>query len=219
MFDEPPRRIADQPNRYLDAFGQPVSFSVGLDLGLHRDFSAVVVNEKRVSDSGVVFHSIQFAHRFRLGTPYFQVARSIADLVAQLPERPESAAVWMDRTGIGDGVVEMLEAEGVSPWKVVLGAGQNWAVNPGKRISLPKAIAVSELNVVLQNGAIGIAADLPFLDQLVRELGTYRVTSTASGADAFSSQTEADHDDLVVALMLSVFGASKYWGPPRTVFL
>jgi hypothetical protein len=218
MFDDAPP-IADVPNHYLDAFGQPVLFSVGLDLGLHRDYSALVVNEKRVSECGTVFHAIRFAHRFRLGTPYFQVARSVADLVAQLPERPEPAAVWMDRTGVGDGVVEMLQAEGISPWKVVLGAGQNWALNPGRRISLPKSIAVSELNVVLQNGAIGIAADLPFLDQLVRELGTYRVTTTASGADSFNSQTEADHDDLVVALMLSVFGASKYWGSPRTVFL
>ncbi len=219
MFDVSPPRITGEPNRCLDAFGQPVSFAVGLDLGLHRDYSALVVNEKRVSELGTVFHAVQFAHRFRLGTPYFEVARSVADLVAQLPERPEPAAVWMDRTGIGDSVVEMLRAEGISPWKVVLGAGQNWALNPGRRISLPKSIAVSELNVVLQNGAIGFAADLPFLDQLVRELGTYRVTTTASGADAFSSKTQADHDDLVVALMLSVFGASKHWGIPRTVFL
>jgi len=58
-----------------------------------------------------------------------------------------------------------------------------------------------------------------FLISWYGSLGTYRVTTTISCADAFGSRTEADHDDLVVALMLSVFGASKYWDPPRTVFL
>jgi hypothetical protein len=78
---------------------------------------------------------------------------------------------------------------------------------------------ISTLNVAFQTGNLGLALDLTCLKQLVRELSTYTVKSTAAGNDTFNSRTEADHDDLVVALGLAVFGGTRNWGASRTVFL
>lgn len=214
-----PPPIADVPCPALDYFGYPIGFFCGLDLGQARDYSAIIVNEKRVSKDGAVFHAVRYAHRFRLGTNYLDVAREVADLMGRLPQRPEQPELWADNTGVGRPVSDLLREQGLAPWNVNLTAGANWSIGGPRTISLPKAIMASTLNVALQNGDIGFAADLPLLEIITRELGTYRVTQTASGVDSFNSRTEADHDDFVVALGLSVFGASRNFGSARTVML
>ena len=216
MWDVIPR-LVDIPCPALNFFGQPVGFHVGLDLGQARDFSAVVVNEKRVGQDGCVFHAFRYAHRFRLGTNYLIVAQEVANLMEKLPVRPEKPELWADNTGVGRPVSDLLRDQGLTPWNVNLTAGQNWSHSGYHSISLPKAIMASGLNVVLQNGEIGFAGDLPWLEQIVRELGAYRVTATSSGVDSFNSRTEADHDDFVVAIGISVFGAGRNWAGWRTV--
>ena len=219
MFDAVPRMV-DVPCPALNFWGHPTGFFVGLDLGQARDYSAIIVNEKRVARDGGIFHAIRFAHRFRLGTNYLDVAREVADLMDRLPERPEPPQVWADNTGVGRPVSDLLRDQGLRPWNVNLTAGANWSISGDRTISLPKSIMASTLNVALQNGEIGFAGDLPWLDQLTRELGTYRVTTTAaSGVDSFSARTEADHDDFVVSLGLAVFGASRNFGAARTVII
>lgn len=217
LWGQPP--IPDTPCPALDLYGLPVGFYIGLDLGQARDHSAIIVNEKRVSQDGAAFHAIRWAHRFRLGTNYLDVAREVADLLGRLPQRPEPPALWADNTGVGRPVSDLLREQGLTPWNVNLTAGANWSISGARTISLPKAIMASTLNVALQNGDIGFAADLPWLEIITRELGTYRVTQTASGVDSFNSRTEADHDDFVVALGLAVFGASRNFQPFRTVML
>ena len=212
-------KIIDIACPYLDYFGYATGFFVGLDLGQARDFSALVVNEKRVGKDGLVFSAIRYAHQFRLGTNYLHVAAAVADLMVRLPQRPEPPSLWCDTTGVGRPVSDLLRDQGLSPWNVTLTAGQNWSLGANKSISLPKAIMASMINVALQNGDIGFAGDMPWLEQLCRELGTYRVSKTSSGLDSFNAKSEADHDDLVIALGLSVFAASRNWGPNRTVVL
>ena len=211
--------IADTPCPALDFYGLPLGFYCGLDLGQARDYSAIIVNEKRVSQDGLAFHAIRYAHRFRLGTNYLDVAREVANLLEGLPQRPEKPELWSDVTGVGRPVSDLLREQGLTPWNVNLTAGANWSLNGNKTISLPKAIMASTLNVALQNGDIGFAGDLPWLEIITRELGTYRVTTTAAGVDSFNSRTEADHDDFVIALGLAVFGASRNFKGSRTVLL
>jgi hypothetical protein len=211
--------IADVPCPALEFYGLPAGFYVGLDLGQARDYSAIIVNEKRVAQDGTAFHAIRWAHRFRLGTNYLDVAREVADLMGRLPLRPEPPALWADNTGVGRPVSDLLREQGLTPWNVNLTAGANWSISGPKTISLPKAIMASTLNVALQNGDIGFAGDLPWLAIITSELGSYRVTQTASGADSFNSRTESDHDDFVVALGLAVFGASRNFQSSRTVMI
>ena len=94
LWDLPP--ITDIPCPALDYYGLPVGFYCGLDLGQARDYSAIIVNEKRVSQDGMAFHTIRYAHRFRLGTNYLDVAREVSDLMGRLPQRPEQPELWAD---------------------------------------------------------------------------------------------------------------------------
>lgn len=211
--------MGDIPSPFMDAYGLPTGFFIGLDLGMRRDHSALIINEKRVMEDGGLLHAIRFAQRWKLGTEYYQVARETAEIISELPDRPEPPQLWADSTGVGGPVMAVLKDQGLSPFEVTLTAGANWSLNPVRRVSLPKSILASTLNVVLQNRMIAIAADLPFLDQLRRELGTFTVSKTAGGVDSFNSRTEADHDDMVVSLGLAVFAASRNWQTRRTAIL
>jgi hypothetical protein len=198
----------------------PIGFCVGLDLGQARDFSAITVNRKHVDlSTGDPFHSIVFTHRFKRGTPYPDVARETAELLEQLPALAEPPQLFADSTGVGRPLIDLLRGEGLRPFAVTLTGGQHWSVTPGGWISLPKSEMVSTMTVALQRRMVAIAADMPWLKQMVAELQNYRLSQTAAGNATFNARNEADHDDLVVSLGLSIFGASKRWGPPRTVML
>jgi hypothetical protein len=97
-------------------------FYLGLDLGQREDFSALAVIEQgamlqrvnytdwRKESSGekpplVVRH----LERMRLGTPYLEVARRVAD-VARSGALQGPRRLVIDATGIGAPVVEMVKA-------------------------------------------------------------------------------------------------------------
>jgi hypothetical protein len=185
-----------------------------------RDFSAVVVNEKRVPfwTPDEPFHLMRYAHRFRIGTKYGDVAREVAAIMQQLPARPEKPQLYADSTGVGRPVCDLLRDNGLNPFDVTLTGGANWATN-GNQISLPKSVLASTLNVGFQTRSIIIAADLPWRDQLTRELEAFHVSRSDAGNDQFGSRTEADHDDLVIALGLAVWPATIGAITGRTIML
>ena len=198
----------------------PIGFCVGLDLGQARDHSAITVNRKHIElSTGNPFHCIVLSHQFKLGTPYPDVARETAELLAQLPDLAEPPQLFADSTGVGRPLIDLLRGEGLMPFAVTLTAGQHWHMAPGGWISLPKSEMVSTMTVALQRRMVAIAAEMPWLKQMVVELQTYRLSQTTAGTATFNARTEADHDDLVISLGLSIFGASKRWGGPRVVML
>src|SRR6185503_20854674 len=138
--------IPDPSARYLTSrHGEATGFVVGLDLGQVRDHSAVVINEKRMLGwRDEPTHVIRFVHRFRLGVKYHDVAREVADLIAQLPRLPDPPMLYADSTGVGRPVCDLLREEGLTPFDVTLTAGANWSIS-GRSISLPKSLLASTL--------------------------------------------------------------------------
>lgn len=74
--------------------------------------------------------------------------------------------------------------------------------------SVPKSELVSKLQALLHSGQLKIAASLPDAAVLARELQDFRVRFTEAGNATFSAR-EGQHDDLVLALALAVFGLSR----------
>jgi hypothetical protein len=205
----------EQNDRYLGQFGQPTGFYIGLDLGMARDFSAIVISEKRTpmwADCQRPFSVVRWAHRFKLGMKYGDIAREVAAIIDQLPPRPEPFRLFADSTGVGRPVCDQLRDEGLRPYDVTLTGGTNWSWE-GSRISLPKAMLASRLNVEFQNQTIVIAGGLPWRDQITKELECFRVSRSDAGNDLFGSRTAADHDDFVIALGLAVWGATSVTAP------
>jgi hypothetical protein len=203
----------------LSQFGFPTGFVLGLDLGQSRDYSGLLVNERRVFGDSVseVAHVFRYCHRWRLRTRYSDVARGVAEIMSQLPPRPEPPRLLVDCTGVGTPVAETLRDLDLQPHEVILTAGFNWRWD-GRRISLPKSIMASHLSLAFQSSRIIFPADLPHLAQLRHELTNFSVTRSDAGNDRFNARSETDHDDLVTAMGLAVWGAERLV-LPRTVFL
>lgn len=205
------------------------NYTIGLDLGQQRDYSALVIAERvhviegRSSedcferDAGRhVMNSYHLRHiqRFELGTPYTSVVDAVGELLRS-PELLGHAVLLFDRTGVGGAVADLftqaymrghLGAEW--PLGVTLTAGfskRGGIVGHGAG-AVHKHDVVQRLYMLLEAGRIKIPLGLPLAEQLTKEIRAFRFKQNAqTGNLSFEAERESDHDDLVIALALAVW--------------
>ena len=176
---------------------------------------------------GDIVYDLVYLKRPKLGTPYDTIAKRVADLVCEL--EPEGAfgelgqaTLSVDGTGVGRPIVDMLDTEfkrrGASSKSVprvdfrrVSVTGSNTTLKrPDKSNgywSVPKRDLVFPAVAAFQQGRIRIAKGIKDRDALVNELKNYRrTTNIATGNMAFEPWRESDHDDLLFAVCLSLWG-------------
>jgi hypothetical protein len=176
---------------------------------------------------GDIVYDLVYLKRPKLGTPYDRIATRVADLICEL--EPEGAfgelgqvTLSVDATGVGRAVADMLDVElkrrGPSSKSVprvdfrrVSVTGSNTTLKRPDRSngfwSVPKRDLVFPAVAAFQQGKIRIAKGIEDRDQLVHELKNYRrTTNIATGNMAFEPWRESDHDDLLFALALALWG-------------
>lgn len=175
---------------------------------------------------GSVVYDLVYLKRPKLGTPYDTIARRVCDLVCEL--EPEGAfgelgqvTLSVDGTGVGRGVVDMLKSEfqrrgqlRSAPrvdFRAVSVTGSNTSLKRPSRSggywSVPKRDLVFPAVAAFQQGKIRLAKGITDRDALVNELSNYkRTTNIATGNMAFEPWRESDHDDLLFATCLALFG-------------
>ena len=222
----------------------PKRYSVGVDLGQAADFTAIAVLEKKIVPpetamfapvgdhpgnrlvEGDVVFDLVYLKRPKLGTPYDTIARRVADLICEL--EPQGAfgelgqvTLSVDGTGVGRGVVDMLDAEfkrrgatskavpRVEFRRVSVTGSQTTLKRPTRANgywSVPKKDLVFPAVALFQQGKIRIGK-VQDRDALVNELKNYRrTTNIATGNMAFEPWRESEHDDLLFALCLALWG-------------
>jgi Terminase RNaseH-like domain len=173
---------------------------------------------------GSILYDLVYLKRPKLGTAYDVIAARVADLVGELA--PQGAfgelgqvTLSVDGTGVGRGVVDMLRTEfrhrGPSTPKVDFRAvsvtGSNTSLKKPKSRhgywSVPKKDLVFPAVAAFQQGKIRIANRIKDRDALVNELKNYkRTTNIATGNVSFEPWRESDHDDLLFAVCLALWG-------------
>jgi hypothetical protein len=176
---------------------------------------------------GSTVYDLVYLHRPKLGTPYNTIARKVADLICEL--EPKGAfgelgqvTLSVDGTGVGRGVVDMLRAEfqrrgatsraapEVDFRAVSVTGSQTSLKRPESKNaywSVPKKDLVFPAVAAFQQGKIRIAKGIKDRDALVNELRNYRrTTNIATGNMAFEPWRERDHDDLLFAVCLALWG-------------
>jgi Terminase RNaseH-like domain len=176
---------------------------------------------------GDIVYDLRYLHRPRLGTSYDRIAKRVADLVCELEPQGSfgelgQVTLSVDGTGVGRGVVDMLRTEfqrrGATSravpkvdFRAVSVTGSNTTLKRPSRSdgywSVPKRDLVFSTVAAFQQGKIRIAKGIKDRDALVNELKNYRrTTNIATGNLAFEPWRESDHDDLVFAVCLSLWG-------------
>ncbi len=150
-----------------------------------------------------------------LETPYFEVAERCADVLAGLPgdgRLPMPRTLFIDNTGVGSGVFEIIkdafgkrkEARNVTLRPVTLTYGrQEYSTATG---SVSKHALISRLLRLM--GAeipdLEIPRDLAMLVPAMDELRAFQERVNAETANQSYGGAPGVHDDIVVALALSV---------------
>jgi hypothetical protein len=222
---------------FEDTQGSATGFFVGVDLGQSKDFTAVVVNERveaervrlerspfqpvagEVSRQRLVRHRFSFLHRFQLGTPYPEIVDTLGRLLKQLPQRRDAPALYVDATGVGRPVIDTMRGKGLHPVGITITAGLDVNRKAFNDIRIPKRNLASLMQVVLQTERLKIAEDMPMTPVLVRELEAFKVKISAAGNEGFEAWREADHDDLVLAAAIAVWGAENRPQPIQSLNL
>ena len=180
----------------------------------------------RLVEGDTVFDLV-YLKRPKLGTPYDTIAKRVADLVCEL--EPQGAfgelgqvTLSVDGTGVGRGVVDMLDSEfkrrgttsksvpKIDFRRVSVTGSQTQLKRPERAQgywSVPKKDLVFPAVAAFQQGKIRIAKNIKDRDALVNELKNYkRTTNIATGNMSFEPWRESDHDDLLFAVCLALWG-------------
>lgn len=182
-------------------------YFLGLDLGQAADYTALAVLETR-PESYPARYDCRYLERVPLGTPYPAVAERVRTLL-DTPELREKTALLVDATGVGRPVLDMLRQHRLDPVPITITGGDTVG-RDGAGYRVPKRDLVGVVQVLLQTERLKLAASLPHLSTLVRELTAFRVKIDPNTAhDSYGAWREGTHDDLVLAVAVAAWWAER----------
>lgn len=202
------------------------NFTIGIDLGMIADYSALAVTERLVAAKEVPFNDgkdiqedshyhVRHIKRWDLGTPYPVIIRETGELIRKA--RLQDAAIILDGTGVGRDVVKLFQ---VAYQRQLL--GHNWprgyVITAGRKATnteVPKRDLVSKMQALLQTGRLKVG-QMPEATLLRQELMHFRAKVSPTGVETYESARERDHDDIVLAVALSCW-FKHYLTEPRFI--
>ena len=241
---QPPRMPKYSPRRYsvgvdLGQANDPTAIAV-LEKTIAPPetamFSPVGESPSNRLVEGSIVYDLVYLKRPKLGTPYDTIAKRVADLVGDLEPKGSfgelgPVTLSVDGTGVGRGVVDMLDTEfkrrgatskavpKVDFRRVSVTGSQTTLKRPSRSDgywSVPKRDLVFPAVAAFQQGKIRIAKGIKDREALVHELKNYsRTTNIATGNMAFEPWRESDHDDLLFAVCLALWGWQTRRGQTR----
>jgi len=160
----------------------PSIVRVGVYVGKHQDYSAIVVTEQVRRDD--LPHSlVRSIERLELGTAYPAVVDRVALVMERLHARavprygPRRFAVdlILDATGVGLPIADMLRERGLSPRFVLFTGSDKTAEHPNDVATVSKGWLVSRMQVLLQGQRLHLPRTVE-AGVLVKELKDYRIS-------------------------------------------
>jgi hypothetical protein len=166
---------------------------VGVDLGQSQDFTAIAALERAELTGEYdpamcawrreVALRLRYLERVPLGTPYPDIVKRVKR-TTRAPELDGRCHVAVDATGVGRPVVDLLRRAGLGATilPAIFTGGAAESLNKGY-YGVPKRDLVTGLQVLLQRGALQIAAGLKHAAELVEELAGMRVKVGSEGRE------------------------------------
>ena len=185
-------------------------FYVGLDLGQVNDYSALAVLQQAPPAPGPpqpVRYDVRHLERWKLGSRYPEIVAAVRDRMRSPQLR--AALLVVDSTGVGVAVTDMLRAAGLQFDSVTITGGDQ-VHREGRQWRVPKRDLVSGVQVLLQSGRLRVAEALPEAQTLTRELLNFRYKiDPLTAHDSYGAWREGENDDMVLAVALACWRATK----------
>jgi hypothetical protein len=195
-------------------------FFVGLDLGQVHDYTALAVVERAELTGEFdpamyawrkkVMLRLRYLERVPLETPYPDIVERVRQML-RAGELAGRCHLVVDATSARP-VVDMLRRARIEAtmMPVTITGGATESLNKGY-YGLPKADLITGLQVLLQRGALQIAAGMKHGPDLVAEMRAMRVRVGGGGREKYGAWREGTHDDLVLAVALGCWAARKVY--------
>jgi hypothetical protein len=143
-----------------------------------------------------------------LQTTYPDIARSMRDVLTQLPPSRDEPELVVDATGVGVSVVDGLGDLGLRPTCVTIIGG--FAASGIRRdMRVAKKLLASTQDIVLSEKRLKVSPDEPLAKMLTDELADFTIKVTTAGNETFAAGRESAHDDLVLSVALAVYAGEK----------
>ena len=142
-----------------------------------------------------------------MGSPYPAVAERVAAVVqgVHAATSGEAPTLYVDATGVGSPIVDILRAAGVGDLARVVAVffnhGDRRKVERGE-VKLGKAWLVSRMQALLQSGLLHLPRNAE-AETLAKELLDYEIRVTEDANDRYGAFRVGAHDDLVTAVGLA----------------
>jgi hypothetical protein len=199
---------------------------VGADLGKSIDSTAISVLHHTITASenwrsdaaartwqqeSVQRFDLVHLQRLPLGMNYVTQARAIGEILQREPLKSANADLVVDQSGVGAGVVDLMESNGLRPIRIQITAGTEVSRREGGNgWNVAKSALISTLEAAMHSGELHVAGSLTEAETLREELRDFQRHVTASGANTWSARAGA-HDDIVLATSYTV-----WWAIERT---
>jgi hypothetical protein len=205
---------------------------IGIDIGQKHDPTAVVVVQVLERPSGRLrpleerwannvsnsspdayepetYFETRHMERMPLGTDYPAVAARVADILCSPLLLPYSRTVFVDVTGVGRPVFEIItkavraHEQGRNAWlrPITFTHGDRYDRGTGH---LGKAYMVSKLQALLQTRRVKLPSKHPEAEAMARELKDFEIRVDQNSNDTYGAFKVGAHDDLATALGLAV---------------
>jgi hypothetical protein len=188
-------------------------YTIGIDLGLIQDYSALAVVERLVKYKELPFAPpiledqchVRHIHRWDLGTPYPVVIKETGELIRRA--NLQDAAIVIDGTGVGKAVCRLFD-DAYQRGELGNWWPSSYVITGGRETTktlVPKRELVSKMQALLQGGRLRVADQLFHAVTLRNELLAFRAKTLPSGHESYESARERDHDDIVLAVALAAW--------------
>lgn len=153
---------------------------------------------------------LKHLERLPMRMPYPAQMDHVAGLLRRLPKGHYGPDLLFDMTGVGRPVVDMARRSGLRPIGVTITAGQAQGRDPESYDDwrVAKLLLVSRLQAAMHEKILFVPATLSDAKALVQELQDFRATINDTGYARFGAR-EGAHDDLVLAVAIAVWYASR----------
>lgn len=185
-----------------------MTVTIGVAIGQRRRATALCVVERQEREADGeqrLHHSVRWADRLPPATPYPEVAERLGRILAKVRRKTGSeASVFVDVTGLGEPVVELLKekAHGVTLTACYFTHGDS-LTKEDRGLRLGKGHLVAKLQTLLQSGRLHLPKT-PEVETMTRELLAYDVQIEPDANERYGAFTVGTQDELVTALGLAV---------------
>ena len=193
------------------------TYSVCLDVGSERDHSVFTILRildhkianpaEPVDDSGMPHYGLVYLEQMPVKTQYNAIMDR-ADYIITSVKR--DCHFLVDATGVGNPVVQMLQHLAPIPIVIVSGHTVNARENGGYNV--PKREIVTSLQAIMHSRRLMIAAGLPHLEDLRKQMLSFKMKQRDTGSLGFEAATERTHDDIVMSLAVNVWYLERMYG-------